>query len=99
MRASTLPSCCRLAALALFVAPAWASPPPSGDLVVECDPIRLPSQISIARATGLHNIGQAYAARTRLMARVRQECQREGVSRVRLVQAGDPDVARPLAGR
>ena len=53
--------------------------------VADCASPRLPTQRQIGEWTGLHNFGQVYAARERLMAGIGRACQRQGVSRVRVV--------------
>lgn len=56
----------------------------------------LPPQRDVADWTGLHNLGQAYAARERLMARIGRACQRPGITRVRVVTMAG---ATPEPGR
>ncbi|MDN5780679.1 MAG: hypothetical protein L0H23_01430 [Luteimonas sp.] len=59
----------------------------------------LPTQRDVADWTGLHNFGQAYAARGRLMAEIGRACQRPGISHVRVVMTADaaPDPSRRVA--
>lgn len=62
--------------------------------VAECAPPRLPAQRQVGEWAGLHNFGQVYAARERLMARIGRVCQRHGVSRVQVVSGlGESRVA------
>ncbi|CAM5614568.1 hypothetical protein [Rhodanobacter lindaniclasticus] len=44
---------------------------------------RLPTQREVGEWTGLHNFGQVYAARERLMAGIGRACQRRGVAACR----------------
>ena len=53
--------------------------------VVDCTFLRLPTQRQVGEWTGLHNFGQVYAARERLMAGIGRACQRRGVGRVQVV--------------
>ena len=53
--------------------------------VTDCTSPRLPSQRQVGEWTGLHNFGQVYAARERLMAGIGRACQRPGVGRVQVV--------------
>ncbi|WP_426688203.1 hypothetical protein [Rhodanobacter ginsengiterrae] len=53
--------------------------------VAECTSPRLPTQRQVGEWTGLHNLGQVYAARERLMAGIGRACQRHGVGRVQVV--------------
>lgn len=63
--------------------------------VADCAPPRLPAQRQVEEWAGLHNFGQVYAARERLMARIGRACQRRGVSHVQIVvRQGEP---RPVA--
>ena len=59
----------------------------------DCVPLRLPAQRQVGEWAGLHNFGQVYAARERLMARIGRACRRHGVSRVQVVvRQGQPGV-------
>ncbi|OHC51126.1 MAG: hypothetical protein A2211_08925 [Rhodanobacter sp. RIFOXYA1_FULL_67_6] len=53
--------------------------------VADCTSPRLPTQRQAGAWTGLHNLGQVYAARERLMAGIGRACQRHGVDRVQVV--------------
>ena len=53
--------------------------------VADCTSPRLPTQRQVGEWTGLHNFGQVYAARERLMAGIGRACQRRGVARVQVV--------------
>ena len=53
--------------------------------VADCASPRLPTQRQVGAWTGLHNFGQVYAARERLMAGIGRACQRRGVDRVQVV--------------
>jgi hypothetical protein len=83
----------RLALLSLFasfgIASVHATEAPIGQaaLVIDCAKPALPSQREVGEMTGQYNFGQVYATRVRLMAEARRACQREGVTRVRLVMA------------
>ena len=61
--------------------------PPIGvtSFVADCTSPRLPTQRQVGEWTGLHNLGQVYAARERLMAGIGRACQRRGVGRVQVV--------------
>lgn len=80
--------------------PAFAQPGQEASLppvqvvpfVAECARPVLPSQRLVAEWTGLHNVGQVYAARERLMARIARTCRQPGIDRVRVV-------ARPASQR
>ena len=61
-----------------------ASSPQPFPFVVHCAHPTLPSQIDVARFTGVDNFTQLYATRTRLMLQAAQEC-RHGVAQVTLV--------------
>lgn len=82
-----------LVLLSLFasfgVAPVHAAEAPVGApaIVVDCAKPALPSQREVGEMTGQHNFSQVYATRARLMAEARRACQREGITRVRLVIA------------
>jgi hypothetical protein len=64
--------------------------------VAECTSPRLPTHHQAGEWTSLHNFGQVYAARERLMARIGCACQQRGVGRVRVVMAalaqGEPRI-------
>lgn len=87
-------------AAALFAActaPAFAQEgvttlPPIGvtRFVADCTVPRLPTQRQVGEWTGLHNFGQVYAARERLMAGIGRACQRPGVGRVQVVTRSLP---------
>ena len=92
----------KLLRLALLLGAAWsgvamASPPQEERIELDCAHIALPSQVAVARLTGYDNIGQAYAARAKLVAEGQRVCQREGVARVHLLwqPAGKVDVGVP----
>lgn len=53
--------------------------------VADCTSPRLPTQREVGEWTGLHNLGQVYAARERLMAGIGRTCRRRGVGRVQVV--------------
>lgn len=53
--------------------------------VADCTSPHLPTQRQVGEWTGLHNFGQVYAARERLMAGISRACQRRGVGRVQVV--------------
>ncbi|HET6431264.1 hypothetical protein [Dyella sp.] len=53
--------------------------------VADCTAPRLPTQRQVSAWTGLHNFGQVYAARERLMAGIGRACQRRGVDRVQVM--------------
>ena len=75
---------------ALFgVASAYATEPPIGEpsIVIDCAKPARPSQREVGEMTGQYNFSQVYATRARLMSEARRACQREGVTRVRLVMA------------
>jgi hypothetical protein len=55
--------------------------------VADCTSPRLPAQRQVGEWTGLHNFGQVYAARERLMARIGRACRQRGVGRVQVVMA------------
>ena len=52
--------------------------------VVDCASPRLPAQREVGEWTGLHNFGQVYAARERLMADIGRACRRRGAGRVQV---------------
>ncbi len=54
-------------------------------LVFDCERRALPHQRLVGETLGLHNLGQVYDARARLMAEVGRACQRPGAERVGLV--------------
>jgi hypothetical protein len=66
-----------------------ATEAPAGEpsLVIDCAKPALPSQREVGEVTGQYNFSQVYATRARLMSEARRACQREGVTRVRLVMA------------
>jgi hypothetical protein len=53
--------------------------------VADCASPRLPTQRQVEAWTGLHNFGQVYAARERLMAGIGRACQGRGVDHVQVV--------------
>ncbi len=53
--------------------------------MVDCVKPALPSQREVGEMTGQYNFSQIYATRARLMSEARRACQREGITRVRLV--------------
>jgi hypothetical protein len=71
------------------VASVHAMEAPAGEsaIVVDCAKPALPSQREVGEMTGQHNFSQVYATRARLMSEVRRACQRQGITRVRLVMA------------
>ncbi len=87
-------------AAALFVAcaaPAFAQESPTTlssvqvtRFTADCSAPRLPTQRQVGEWTGLHNLGQVYAARERLMAGIGRACQRRGVGRVQVVMNAFP---------
>ena len=83
----------RLALLSLFVsfgvASVHAAEAPANEpaIVVDCAKPTLPRQREVGGMTGQYNFSQVYATRARLMAEARRACQREGITRVRLVMA------------
>lgn len=86
-----------LGMLAALAMPACAQEPlPSlppiqvAPFIAECAHTSLPSQRLVEEWTGLHNFGQVYAARERLMARIGRACQQPGVDRVQLVMHPGP---------
>ena len=64
--------------------------------VADCAHPVLPGQREVAAWTGLHNLGQAYAARGRLMLGIARACRAPGIERVRVVTAAG---AAPASGR
>lgn len=79
-----------LSALAsLGIAPVHASEVSGrqSSVVIDCANPALPSQREVGEMTGQSNFGQVYATRARLMSEARRACQRDGISRVRLVMA------------
>ncbi|UNK48239.1 hypothetical protein MNR01_10680 [Lysobacter sp. S4-A87] len=86
-----------LAVVAPVAAAQSATDPMSPTITIDCQRPLLPSQQDIARLTGVDNLGQAYAVRTRLMIDTQRACQRNaGI--VQLVLA-NPQAPRRLAGR
>lgn len=89
-----------LAFLSLFtsfgVASVHATEAPAGEpaIVVDCAKPALPSQREVGEMTGQYNFSQIYATRARLMSEARRACQREGITRVRLVMA--PPAREPV---
>lgn len=89
-----------LALLPLLVsfgaASAHATEAPAGEsaIVVDCAKPALPSQREVGEMTAQYNFSQVYATRARLMAKARRACQREGITRVRLVMA--PPAREPV---
>lgn len=86
--------CIRFAAVlfAACTAPAYAQEGvttlPSIQVVrffADCTSPSLPTQRQVGEWTGLHNFGQVYAARERLMVGIGRACQRRGVGRVQVV--------------
>ncbi|WEN15041.1 hypothetical protein PY254_17715 [Rhodanobacter sp. AS-Z3] len=80
------------AVFAACSAPAFAqqgattlSPITLTSFVADCASPRLPTQGQVAAWTGLHNLGQVYAARERLMGAIGSACRQRGVARVQLV--------------
>lgn len=67
-------------------------------IVIDCAHPALPSQRAVGAALAQSNSGQAYAARTRLMAEARRVCQRGRAPNVRLVREAPAPVQRRLAG-
>jgi hypothetical protein len=53
-------------------------------------PRSLPPQAAVGEWLGLHNVGQVYAARGRLMGDVARACRKPGVARVDLVLQRQP---------
>lgn len=52
--------------------------------VADCASPRLPTQREVSEWTGLHNFGQVYVARERLMAGIGRACRRRGAGRVQV---------------
>ena len=68
-----------------------------GTIVIDCAAPVLPSQQLVSNVLEKYNLGQAYAARTRLWIQASRDCQRPGVEQI-LISANrgrDADV-RPL---
>jgi hypothetical protein len=63
--------------------------------VADCAHRSLPTQRQVGEWTGLHNFGQVYAARERLMAGIGRACQRPGVGRVQVVMHPQPARGAP----
>lgn len=63
--------------------------------VADCAHPNLPTQRQVGEWTGLHNLGQVYAARERLMAEIGRACQRPGVGRVQVVMHPNPAQGEP----
>ncbi len=59
--------------------------------VADCAHPVLPRQREVADWTGLHNFGQVYAARGRLMLGVARACRQPGIARVQVVMAAGTD--------
>jgi len=74
---------------------AWART--QNHLVIECDQPDRPELKAITSVSGDPNLVQARTDRDRLMARVRQACNREGTREVWVVRELPP--AEPTAGR
>lgn len=71
--------------------------PGSASLTIDCArPVR-PSQGEFARLTGIANHGQAYAARTTVMANVMRAC--HGADLVRVIGKPQPQTDQALATR
>jgi len=76
--------------LSLAVTPALAQEPPPlpaievGAYVADCGHPALPSQRQVGEWTGLHNFGEVYAARERLMGDIARACRQPGTARVRV---------------
>lgn len=88
-----------LLVLSLFAASAGASAAEvDTGIVIDCAHPALPSQRAVGAALAQSNSGQAYAARTRLMAEARRACQRGHAANVRLVREAPAPVQRRLAG-
>lgn len=70
--------------IATFAAVVQLTAPAShaqGTLTISCAAIHLPSQQAVAKALDLHNFGQVYATRDRLMRYVQRACE-NGVTQV-----------------
>ena len=68
-------------------------------LTVDCASRSLPSQRAVGEFLGLHNQGQVYAARSRLMAQAARACQADGAQRIDLVlESARPSSAAPATG-
>ncbi|RDZ26545.1 hypothetical protein DX914_16285 [Lysobacter silvisoli] len=83
--------------LTLAALPALAAPPAA--LTVDCQRPALPRQQALAQLTGIDNLGQAYAVRSRLMAQAARACQRTGTQQVRIVSQPAAAAAPPVAAR
>lgn len=59
--------------------------------VAECNHRVMPSQREVGEWTGLHNFGQVYAARERLVSDISRVCRRPGIARVQIVRDEDPE--------
>lgn len=87
--------------LALVAANATAAGPPDDALAptitIDCQRPQLPSQQAVTRLTDVHNIGQAYVMRARLMTDARRACLRNpGADQVVMTR---PQPSRWLADR
>lgn len=65
-------------------------------ITIDCAHLTMPSQQAVARLTGIDNLTQAYAARTRLMINVQRSCKQAGGTIV-LVGAGADAADRRVA--
>ena len=74
-----------LASFGIASAHATEAPATEPGIVVDCVKPALPSQREVGEMTGQYNFSQIYATRARLMSEARRACQREGITRVRLV--------------
>ena len=63
--------------------------------VAECAHPSLPTQRQVGEWTGLHNFGQVYSARGRLMADIGRACRRPGIAHVQVAMHPDPAQGEP----
>jgi hypothetical protein len=81
--------------LSLAAMPAFAqdaSPLPAVEVtgyVADCARPVLPSQRQVGEWTGLHNFGQVYDARERLMGDIARACRQPGIAHVRVAVQGE----------
>ena len=87
-------ACLLLAALPFA---AVAAEPAAAVIQIQCHAPRLPSQRAVADLLDYRNLGQAYAARSRLMLRAQRSCKQSGSERVRVVLDRSPEAVDALA--
>lgn len=85
-----------LGSTVLVLALAALAPAARADLLVRVDCAHrvLPRQAVVAAALGIHNLDQAYRARTRLMEEVNRACHRAAGGHVDLVLRSPPETGR-----